>query len=293
MFFPECCIGHLLKHSEHGPIVHVVSVDHGVPAFRGAVPLKENAAGCAPFPFIGAPQVVFGVLGAALQNRVVHTGSGYGDPPLDIRVFRLQGPGGLQWLPAPVPGRFVHSQPVPPRSFRLRGGGCTVYSSFRACASPLVSPGWSTKNHASPNRLRHSRPLQKPFRKGFHRISWSLPWPPADLFFLPTRCMARSPPPASSARAERPIKNCGHPGAVPSLRNGGNFRHQLVVHRHGDGFASQDLHGLVIRQDILFSILTGHLGYGVFAHPEGDVDLTVLIGLELLLIGVAHEVGAR
>ena len=91
MFFPERCIGHLLKHSEHGPIVHVVSVDHGVPAFRGAVPLKENAAGCAPFPFIGAPQVVFGVLGAALQNRVVHAGSGDGDPPLDIRVFRLQG----------------------------------------------------------------------------------------------------------------------------------------------------------------------------------------------------------
>ena len=53
MFFPERCIGHLLKHSEHGPVVHVVSVDHGVPAFRGAVPLKENAAGCAPFPFIG------------------------------------------------------------------------------------------------------------------------------------------------------------------------------------------------------------------------------------------------
>ena len=64
------------------------------------------------------------------------------------------------------------------------------------------------------------------------------------------------------------------------------------MHRHGDGFASQDLHGLVIRQDILFGILTGHLGNGVLAHPEGDVDLTVLIGLELLLIGVAHEVGA-
>ena len=87
-------------------------------------------------------------------------------------------------------------------------------------------------------------------------------------------------------------QNCGHPGAVPRLRNGWNFRHQLVVHRHGDGFASQDLHGLVIRQDILFGILTGHLGNGVLAHPEGDVDLTVLIGLELLLIGVAHEVGA-
>ena len=91
MFCPECCIGHLLKHSEHGPVVHVVSVDHGVPAFRGAVPLKENAAGCAPFPFIGAPQVVFGGLGAALQNRVVHAGSGDSDPPLDIRVFCLQG----------------------------------------------------------------------------------------------------------------------------------------------------------------------------------------------------------
>ena len=64
------------------------------------------------------------------------------------------------------------------------------------------------------------------------------------------------------------------------------------MHRHGDGFASQDLHGLVIRQDILFSILTGHLGNGVLAHTEGDVDLTVLIGLELLLIGVAHKVGA-
>ena len=50
MFFPERCIGHLLKHSEHGPVVHVVSIDHGVPAFRGAVPLKENAAGCAPYP---------------------------------------------------------------------------------------------------------------------------------------------------------------------------------------------------------------------------------------------------
>ena len=64
------------------------------------------------------------------------------------------------------------------------------------------------------------------------------------------------------------------------------------MHRHGDGFAGLNLHGLVIRQDILLSILTGHLGNGVLAHPEGDVDLTVLIGLELLLIGVAHEVGA-
>ena len=61
----------------------------------------------------------------------------------------------------------------------------------------------------------------------------------------------------------------------------------LLFHKFGETL----LH-LSLIHILLFGILTGHLGNGVFAHPEGDVDLTVLIGLELLLIGVAHEVGA-
>ena len=46
------------------------------------------------------------------------------------------------------------------------GRGC-AYSVFRACASPLVSPGCRTKNQRSPNKLRHKRPMQNPFRKIF------------------------------------------------------------------------------------------------------------------------------
>ena len=83
--------GKLLEHSEHGPIAHVVPVDHKVPAFRGTVPLKKDASGSTMLALVGAPQIVFRFIGAALQNRVIHTGAGDGNPALNIRVFGLQG----------------------------------------------------------------------------------------------------------------------------------------------------------------------------------------------------------
>ena len=46
------------------------------------------------------------------------------------------------------------------------GRGC-AYSSFKSCASLLVSPGWITKNQRSPKRLMHKRPMQNPFKKVF------------------------------------------------------------------------------------------------------------------------------
>ena len=43
------------------------------------------------FAFVGTPQIVFRIVSAALQNRVIHAGAGDGNPALDIRVFGLQG----------------------------------------------------------------------------------------------------------------------------------------------------------------------------------------------------------
>ena len=91
MLGSEGFIRHLLEHGEHGPVAHVVPVDHKVPAFRGTVPLKENASGSTMLALVGAPQIVFRFIGAALQNRVIHTGAGDGNPALNIRVFGLQG----------------------------------------------------------------------------------------------------------------------------------------------------------------------------------------------------------
>ena len=91
MLGSEGFIRHLLEHSEHSPVAHVVPVGHKVPAFRGTVPLKENASGSTMLALVGAPQIVFRFIGAALQNRVIHTGAGDGNPALDIRVFFLQG----------------------------------------------------------------------------------------------------------------------------------------------------------------------------------------------------------
>ena len=91
MPFSEGFVRHFLEHGEHGPVVHVVPVGYKVFAFRGAVPLEENAPGSAMLALVGAPQIMFGIVGAALQNRVVHTGAGNGNPALDIRVFGLQG----------------------------------------------------------------------------------------------------------------------------------------------------------------------------------------------------------
>ena len=63
------------------------------------------------------------------------------------------------------------------------------------------------------------------------------------------------------------------------------------MHLDGCGFSRLDFYGLVIRQDVLFGVLASYFGYGVFAHTKLDVDFAVLIRLEFLLIGVAHEVG--
>ena len=90
VFFAEGFISHLLKNSEHGPVIHVVPVDHGILALCGTIPLKKDASGSAPFYLVGTPQIVFGIVSAALQNRVIHTGAGNRNPAFDVRVFSLQ-----------------------------------------------------------------------------------------------------------------------------------------------------------------------------------------------------------
>ena len=91
MLLSEGFVRHLLEHGEHGPVVHVVPVNYKVSAFRGTIPLKKDASGSAVFALVGAPQIVFRFIGAALQNRVIHTGAGNGNPAFDVWVFSLQG----------------------------------------------------------------------------------------------------------------------------------------------------------------------------------------------------------
>ena len=50
------------------------------------------------------------------------------------------------------------------------------------------------------------------------------------------------------------------------------FRNKLVVHLHNNGFSRLNLYGLVIRQNVVFRILKGQLGYCVFAYPEIHTD---------------------
>ena len=111
MLGSESFVRHLLEHSEHGPIAHVVPVDHKVPAFRGTVPLKENASGSTMLALVGAPQIVFRFIGAALQNRVIHTGAGDGNPALNIRVFGREVYNGFRLLF--LAGLFIPSRFLP------------------------------------------------------------------------------------------------------------------------------------------------------------------------------------
>ena len=79
---------------------------------------------------------------------------------------------------------------------------------------------------------------------------------------------------------------------IAGLRHVGRLRHESVVHLNRYGFSGSDFYSPVIRQDVFFSVLAGHFGYGVFADPKLNVDFAVLIRLKFLRIGVAHEVGA-
>lgn len=79
---------------------------------------------------------------------------------------------------------------------------------------------------------------------------------------------------------------------IAGLRHVGRLRHESVVHLNRYGFSGSDFYSPVVRQDVFFSVLAGHFGYGVFADPKFNVDFAVLIGLKFLRIGIAHEVGA-
>lgn len=68
--------------------------------------------------------------------------------------------------PQEIPGSAVSFPAGKTPELSAPGRGC-AYSVFRACASPLVSPGCRTKNQRSPNKLRQKRPMQNPFRKVF------------------------------------------------------------------------------------------------------------------------------
>lgn len=79
---------------------------------------------------------------------------------------------------------------------------------------------------------------------------------------------------------------------IAGLRHVGRLRHKPVVHLDRYGFSGSDFYSPVVRQDVFFSVLAGHFGYGVFADPKFNVDFAVLIRPEFLRIGIAHEVGA-
>ena len=62
------------------------------------------------------------------------------------------------------------------------------------------------------------------------------------------------------------------------------------MHLYGRCFACLDFYGLIVRQNILFGIFASYFRYGVFSHTESEIDFTVFIRFEFLLIGIAHEV---
>ena len=76
VFFAEGFISHLLKNSEHGPVIHVVPVDHGILALCGTIPLKKEASGSAPFSLVGTPQIA--LVGFFVDFAVSYTGKSSG-----------------------------------------------------------------------------------------------------------------------------------------------------------------------------------------------------------------------
>lgn len=134
-------------------------VDYKVFAFRGTVPLKKDASGSAVFALVGAPQIVFGIVSAALQNRVIHAGAGDENPALNIRVFGLQGgeiyKGGSLFFPSRyLPGGFS-------------GEGLRV-SFFQILRFSVGQPRLEHQEPEKPQKAHAQKADAKPFEKGFH-----------------------------------------------------------------------------------------------------------------------------
>ncbi len=115
--------------------------------FPGCSPTERKMLPAVRHSPLGAPQVYSG-LGAALQDRVIHAGSGNGDPPL-MSGYSACRAGGLQWLPAPC-SCLVCSFPAGSSPAFGSGEGLYCVFLFLGLAASLVRPGWSTKNHEVP-----------------------------------------------------------------------------------------------------------------------------------------------